>query len=73
MTQPSFFNFIQQKSPTSVSGEMKAHWYSIEWRFTPRLNIVKASGGYYRFSEEIFEQSSIKSGYKYAKSQLISN
>ncbi|GIN90412.1 hypothetical protein J22TS1_14630 [Siminovitchia terrae] len=21
------FNFIQQKSPTSVSGEMKAYWY----------------------------------------------
>ncbi|GIN95545.1 hypothetical protein J6TS1_14150 [Siminovitchia terrae] len=23
------FNFIQQKSPTSVSGEMNAYWYSI--------------------------------------------
>ncbi|WP_313430714.1 hypothetical protein [Siminovitchia terrae] len=22
-------NFIQQKSPTSVSGEMNAYWYSI--------------------------------------------
>ncbi|WP_212948859.1 hypothetical protein [Siminovitchia terrae] len=40
MDLPSFhhpyskkFNFIQQKSPTSVSGEMSAYWYSIQWGF----------------------------------------
>ncbi|WP_313431005.1 hypothetical protein [Siminovitchia terrae] len=43
------FNFIQQKSPTSVSGEMNAYWYSIQWGFKPRLNKVKASGGCHRF------------------------
>ncbi|GIN92275.1 hypothetical protein J22TS1_33260 [Siminovitchia terrae] len=48
------FNFIQQKSPTSVSDEMKAYWYSIQWGFKPRLNKVKASGGCHRFSEEIY-------------------
>ncbi|RST59597.1 hypothetical protein D5F11_010840 [Siminovitchia terrae] len=48
------FNFIQQKSPTSVSGEMKAYWYSIQWGFKPRLNKVKASGGCHRFSAEIY-------------------
>jgi len=48
------FNFIQQKSPTSVSGEMNAYWYSIQWGFKPRLNKVKASGGCHRFSEEIY-------------------
>ncbi|WP_185830688.1 hypothetical protein [Siminovitchia terrae] len=32
------FNFIQQKSPTSVNGEMNAYWYSIQWGFKPRLN-----------------------------------
>ncbi len=26
------FNFIQKKSPTSVSGEMKAYWYSIQMK-----------------------------------------
>ncbi|WP_212947521.1 ATP-binding protein [Siminovitchia terrae] len=26
----SKFNFIQQKSPTSVSGEINAYWYSIQ-------------------------------------------
>ncbi|WP_185830472.1 hypothetical protein [Siminovitchia terrae] len=30
------FLFIQQKSPTSVSGEMNAYWYSIQWGFKPR-------------------------------------
>jgi|GEM_PF-6957355 len=35
------FNFIQQKSPTSVSGEMNAYWYSIQW-------------GCHRFSEGIY-------------------
>ena len=49
-----FMNFIQQKSPTSVSGEMNAYWYSIQWGFKPRLNKVKASGGCHRFSEEIY-------------------
>jgi len=49
-----FFNFIQQKSPTSISGEMKAYWYSIHWGGKPRLNKVKASGGCHRFSEEIY-------------------
>ncbi|WP_120116765.1 hypothetical protein [Siminovitchia terrae] len=48
------FNFIQQKSPTSVSGEMNAYWYSIQWGFKPRLNKVKASSGYHRFSEETY-------------------
>ncbi|GIN93131.1 hypothetical protein [Siminovitchia terrae] len=47
-------NFIQQKSPTSVSGEINAYWYSIQWGFRPRLNKVKASGGCHRFSEEIY-------------------
>ncbi|WP_313430978.1 hypothetical protein [Siminovitchia terrae] len=47
-------NFIQQKSPTSISGEMNAYWYSIQWGFKPRLNKVKASGGCHRFSEEIY-------------------
>ncbi len=32
---PFKFNFIQQKSPTSVSGEMKAYWYSIQWGSNP--------------------------------------
>jgi len=48
------FNFIQQKSPTSASGEMNAYWYSIQRGFKPRLNKVKASGGCHRFSEEIY-------------------
>ncbi|WP_120119499.1 hypothetical protein [Siminovitchia terrae] len=48
------FNFIQQKSPTSVSGEMKAYWYSIQCGFKPWLNKVKASGGCHRFSKEIY-------------------
>ncbi|WP_313428933.1 hypothetical protein [Siminovitchia terrae] len=48
------FNFIQQKSPTSVSGEMNAYWYFIQWGFKPRLNKVKASGGCHRFSEEAY-------------------
>jgi len=47
------FNFIQQKSRISVSGEMNAYWYSIQRGFKPRLNKIKASDGYYRFSEEI--------------------
>ncbi|WP_283246582.1 hypothetical protein [Siminovitchia terrae] len=29
------FNFIQQKSPTSVSGEMNACWYSIQQGVKP--------------------------------------
>ncbi|WP_212948957.1 hypothetical protein [Siminovitchia terrae] len=33
---------------------MNAYWYSIQWRFIPRLNKVKASGGCYRFSEEVY-------------------
>ncbi|RST58404.1 hypothetical protein [Siminovitchia terrae] len=48
------FNFIQQKSPTSVSGEMNAYWYSIQWGFKPWLNKVKASSGCRRFLEEIY-------------------
>ncbi|GIN97183.1 hypothetical protein J6TS1_30530 [Siminovitchia terrae] len=48
------FNFIQQKSPNTVSGEMNAYWYSIQWGFNPRLNKVKASSGCHRFSEEIY-------------------
>ncbi len=48
------FNFIQQKSPTSISGEMNAYCYSIQWGFKPRLNKAKASGGCHRFSEEIY-------------------
>ncbi|WP_212946736.1 hypothetical protein [Siminovitchia terrae] len=63
------FNFIQQKSPTSVSGEMNAYRYSIQWGFKPRLNKVKASGGCHRFLEEIYR--AIKSGRKYAKANLI--
>ncbi|GIN94047.1 hypothetical protein J6TS1_46250 [Siminovitchia terrae] len=31
----SYFNFIQQKSLTSVSGEMNAYWYSIQWGSNP--------------------------------------
>ncbi|WP_245998138.1 hypothetical protein [Siminovitchia terrae] len=49
---------------------MKAYWYSIQWGFKPRLNKVKASGGCHRFTKFI-EQSSIKSGRKYAKAHLI--
>ncbi|WP_212948437.1 hypothetical protein [Siminovitchia terrae] len=49
----SVFNFIQQKSPTSVSGELNAYWYSLRG-FKPQLNQVKASGGCHRFSEEIY-------------------
>ncbi|WP_212950083.1 hypothetical protein [Siminovitchia terrae] len=52
--QVLLFNFIQQKSPTSLSGEKNANWYSIQWGFKPRLNKVKASGGCHRFSEEIY-------------------
>ncbi|GIN98771.1 hypothetical protein J6TS1_46410 [Siminovitchia terrae] len=48
------FNFIQQKSPTSVS-EMNVYWFSIQWGFKPRLNKVKAFGGCHRFSEEIYQ------------------
>ncbi len=48
------FNFIQQKPPTSLNGEMNAYWYSIQWGFKPWLNKVKASGGCLRFSEEIY-------------------
>jgi len=50
----SCFNFIQQKSPTSVSGGMNAYWHSNQRGFKPRLNKVKASGGCHRFSEEIY-------------------
>ncbi|WP_313433077.1 hypothetical protein, partial [Siminovitchia terrae] len=39
----SLFNLIQQKSPTSISCEMNAYWYSTQWGFKPRLNKVKAS------------------------------
>ena len=44
-----YFNFIQQKSPTSISGEMNVKLLSIQWGFKPRLNEVKASGGDIRF------------------------
>jgi len=54
LPQTTDFNFIQQKSPTSVSGEMNAYCYSIQWGGKPRLNKVKASGGCHRFSEEIY-------------------
>ena len=43
------FNFIQQKSPTSISGEMNAISFSIQFGFILRLNEVKASGGDIRF------------------------
>ncbi|WP_212947823.1 hypothetical protein [Siminovitchia terrae] len=46
-----YFTFIQQMSPTFVSGEMNAF---IQWGFKLRLNKVKASGGCHRFSEEIY-------------------
>ncbi|GIN93081.1 hypothetical protein J22TS1_41320 [Siminovitchia terrae] len=49
-----YFNFIQQKSPTSVSGETNAYWYSIQRGFKPGLNKVKASDGCHRFLEEIY-------------------
>ncbi|WP_306428795.1 DUF2325 domain-containing protein [Siminovitchia terrae] len=52
------FNFIQQKSPTSVSGEINAYWYSIQWGF--KLNKVKACGGCHRFSEEIYRAELVK-------------
>ncbi|WP_280519746.1 hypothetical protein [Siminovitchia terrae] len=29
------FNLIQQKSPTSISGEMNPYWYSIQWGANP--------------------------------------
>jgi len=45
----SIFNFIQQKSPTSISGKMNVKLLSIQWGFEPRLNEVKASGGCHRF------------------------
>ncbi|GIN92919.1 hypothetical protein J22TS1_39700 [Siminovitchia terrae] len=48
------FNFIQQKFPTSVSGNMNAYWYSIQRGSNPGLNKVKASDGCHRFSEEIY-------------------
>jgi hypothetical protein len=48
-------NFIQQKSPTSISGEMNAYRYEIRWGFKLWLNKVKASGGCFRFSKEIYE------------------
>jgi len=64
-------NFIQQKSPTSISGEMNAYWYSIQWGFKPRLNKVKASADATDFQRKFIEQSSIKSGRKYAKAHLI--
>ncbi|WP_126646491.1 hypothetical protein [Siminovitchia terrae] len=54
MSPFAYFNFIQQKSPTSVSGEMNAYWYSIHWGGKPLLNKVKASGGCHGFSEEIY-------------------
>ncbi|WP_313427632.1 hypothetical protein [Siminovitchia terrae] len=54
LLQSELFNFIQQKSPTSVSSEMNAYWYSIRWGFKTRLNKVKASGGCHRFSKEIY-------------------
>ncbi|WP_213020983.1 hypothetical protein [Siminovitchia terrae] len=50
---------------------MNAYWYSIQWGFKPRLNKVKTSGGFHRFSEEIYLRCSIKSGRKYAKANLI--
>ncbi|WP_313430659.1 hypothetical protein [Siminovitchia terrae] len=48
------FNFIQQKSPTSVSGEMNPYRYSIQWGGKPRLNEVKAFGGCHRFSRGFY-------------------
>ena len=45
----SVFNFIQQKSPTSISGEVNANRYEIQRGFKLRLNKVKASGGDIRF------------------------
>ncbi|WP_213020452.1 hypothetical protein [Siminovitchia terrae] len=48
-----FCSFIQQKSPTSVCGEMNGYWYSIQWGLKPRLNKVKASGGH-RFFRGIY-------------------
>ena len=41
------FNFIQQKSPTSISGEMNVKLLSFWWGF--KMNKVKASGGDMRF------------------------
>ncbi|RST59371.1 hypothetical protein [Siminovitchia terrae] len=65
------FTFIQQKSPTSVRGEMKAYWYSIQWGFKPRLNKVKAPADATDFQRKFIERSSIKSRRKYAKAHLI--
>jgi hypothetical protein len=42
------FNFIQQKSPTSISGEMNASFYQFSGVQT-LLNEVKASGGCHGF------------------------
>ena len=43
-TTTLMFNFIQQKSPTFISGEMDASFLTIQWGGKPRLNAVKASG-----------------------------
>ncbi|WP_185830656.1 hypothetical protein [Siminovitchia terrae] len=37
-----YVNFIQQKSPTFVSGEMNAYCYSIQLGFKPQLNKIWA-------------------------------
>ncbi|RST59594.1 hypothetical protein [Siminovitchia terrae] len=68
---PYRFNFIQQKSPTSVSGEINAYWYSIQWGSKPRLNKVKASGGCHRFSEEIYRAELDKIWARIRKVHLI--
>ncbi|GIN97385.1 hypothetical protein J6TS1_32550 [Siminovitchia terrae] len=50
---------------------MKAYWYSIQCGFKPRLNKVKPPADASDFQRKFIEQSSIKSGCKYAKAHLI--
>ena len=53
----------EQKSPTSISGEMNAkHVYNSVGVHKPLLNKVKASGGCHRFLKEFLEQAREKSG-----------
>jgi hypothetical protein len=56
------FNFIQQKSPTFISGEMNANRYEIQWGFKLRLNKVKASGEPFDFQRKFIEQARRRTG-----------
>ena len=43
------FNFIQQKSPTAISGARRIQILLIQWGFKPRGMKLKHSGGDIRF------------------------